>query len=93
MPGQIFHSNICQNQLDTCKISDFRKLQSIVVNVISLPVMTPNKFSYQVKKEFLTNAGIFDTSFDKTSGSLQHIAWSKKCLEIWLSKGCLLKKN
>ena len=46
MPGQIFHSNICQNQLDTCKISDFRKLQNIVVNVISLPVMTPDKFSY-----------------------------------------------
>ena len=67
MPGQIFHSNICQNQLDTCKISDFRKLQSIVVNVISLPVMTPDKFSYifkkliKVKKEFLTNVGIFDT--------------------------------
>ena len=45
MPGQIFHSNICQNQLDTCKISDFRKLQNIIVNVISLPVMTPDKFS------------------------------------------------
>ena len=46
MPGQIFHSNICQNQLDTCKISDFRKLQTIIVNVISLAVMTPDKFSY-----------------------------------------------
>ena len=37
------------------------------MNVISLPVMTPDKFSYiwrnfiKVKKEFLTNVGIFDT--------------------------------
>ena len=46
MPNQIFHSNVCLNQLETCKITDFRKLQSIVVNVISLPVMTPDKFSY-----------------------------------------------
>ena len=67
MPGQIFHSNICQNQLDTCNISDFRKLQSIIVNVISLPVMTPDKFScisyklMKVKKEFLINVGISDT--------------------------------
>ena len=41
----------------------FRKLQNIVVNVISLPVMTLDKFSYISykfisKKEVLTNVGI-----------------------------------
>ena len=75
--GQKFHSDICQNHFDTYKISDFKELQSIVVNVISLHVMTPDKFScisykiMKVKKEFLINVGISDTCQWGKCGPLQ----------------------
>ena len=52
------------------------------------PLYWPSHFYYQKDKFFDFGIEIY-----KTSGFLQDIAWSKKCLEIWLSKGCLLKKQ
>ena len=52
------------------------------------PLYWSSHFYYQ-KDQFFD----FGIEIYKTSRFLQDIAWSKKCLEIWLSKGCLLNKT